>query len=171
MITFIGGALIAGAISGGLLGVIAWSAFASTAEARVAERVVVAIQAGTGDRLARGDVAGSSAGAAGLPPSAVRLATGDTLVLRNDDGRAHRVGAYTIAPGAILELAVTAADSGTFQCSFNAAGRFSLDVVPPLQPATVILPAILIGLPVGGVAGLVGWIARAIGEPDVPMAE
>jgi hypothetical protein len=178
--TFIGLALLVGAVIGGLLGFLAWRGLAAAAEARVAERVLVAIPAGTGERLATGGAAGAAGAsggtgdpaldAGGLPPSSLKLATGDTLVLRNDDTRAHQVGAYSIAPGAALELTVDAADSGTFRCSFNAAGSFALDVAPPLRPSTVIVPAILIGLPLGGIVGVVGWIARSIGEPAAPRS-
>jgi plastocyanin len=158
-------AAIVGAMVGGVLGVLAWRGFTVAAEERAAARVLVAIPAGTGARITSGS---SEDQASGLPPSAVNLSSGDTLVLRNDDSQVHEIGGYSIAPGSVLELTVDPDDSGRFVCTFASAGTFDLDVAPPLQASTIILPATLIGLPVGAMMGLVAWFARSLGGPDEP---
>lgn len=170
--------LAGGALFGALFGLVAWRSFVAAAEARTAARVLVAIPVGTGSLLSGASGATGASGVTGtsgeasdsgtpvLPPSAVSLAAGDTLVLRNDDTQPHEVGDYTIAPGSVLELTVGTADAGSFRCTFVQAGSFEVDVAPPLQAATLIVPAALIGLPVGGMFGLVGWFVRSLGEPD-----
>lgn len=166
LLAVVAATLAGGALFGAAFGFVAWRTFADAAEARVAERVLVSIPAGTGSRLTGPVAPGQSPAPGGLPPAAVRLTSGDTLVLRNDDTQAHQVGDYSIAPGAVLELTVGQADAGRFRCTFVQSGSFVLDVIPPLQPATLMVPAALIGMPVGGMFGLVGWFVRTLGGPD-----
>lgn len=161
------GAALAGMVVGGLLGFIAWRAVAEVAEARLAERVVVTIPAGTAARLAAGDASG---GSSALAPDAVRLAAGDTLLVRNEDSVTHTVGAYSIAPGAVLELTTEPSDGGAFGCSFTAGGSFAVTVVSPLQPASVIVPAGLIGLPVGLLVGVLAVFVRSLDGPGLAHA-
>jgi hypothetical protein len=167
----VAGCLAGGALIGGVLGVIAWRAVADAAADRAGQRVALTIPAGTAVRLASTDAAPGAArpGAAlpgALPPAALALVAGDTLVLTNADSAVHRVGAYSIAPGATLELRVGEADGGTFACSFSSGGSFSLTVAPPIEALAVILPATLIGLPIGLLVAASVVLVGRLEEPD-----
>lgn len=162
MRTILAVAALGGMVLGGALGFISWRAAAAAAEDRIAERVVVTIPAGTAARLASGDPTASEA----LAPASVRLATGDTLLVRNEDAVTHSFGAWSIAPGAVLELAAEPSDSGAFGCSFTTGGSFAVTVVPPLTPASVMVPAGLVGLPLGMLVGVLVLFVRRLDGPD-----
>lgn len=169
---FVAGSIVGGVVVGGALGAIFWltTAAGATAEAAATgaagagQRVLVPIPAGTAERIA----AGTAASAVDLPPAAVGLAEGDTLVVRNDDSVVHRVGTWWISPGAVLELPVRALDAGVFSCTFHPGGTLSLSVARPEGPVSVILPALLLGVPFGAVFGVVGVVFR--GLDDEPAA-
>lgn len=55
----------------------------------------VVVPAGTWDRIRAGE-------AVELIPRRLELATGDTLVIVNDDSEAHQVGPYVVSPGETL---------------------------------------------------------------------
>lgn len=142
----------AGLVVGVLLSV-AWVVGTGGAEGRDPEVVLVAIPAGTAERIARGETTSPI-------PANVSLRPGDTLVVRNDDAVGHAFGGYVIAPGTILSLPVGSADRGRFVCSFHPSGTLALDVVEPPSLGGIVLTGLLVGLPLGlllgGLSVLVG---------------
>ncbi len=159
---FVAGSIVGGVVVGGALGAIFWLTTAAgvAATAGVGQRVLVPIPAGTAERIATG----AATAAVDLPPAAVGLAEGDTLVVRNDDSVVHRVGTWWISPGAVLELPVRALDAGVFSCTFHPGGTLSLSVTRPEGPVAVILPALLLGVPFGAVFGVVGTVFRGLDD-------
>lgn len=142
----------AGLVVGVLLSV-AWAVGTGGFDRRDPEVVLVAIPAGTAERIARGETTSPI-------PANLRLQSGDTLVVRNDDVVGHAFGGYAIAPGTILSLPVGSADRGRFVCSFHPSGTLALDVVEPPSPGGIVVTGLLVGLPLGlllgGLSVLVG---------------
>lgn len=165
---FMLGSLVGGLLLGAILGAIFWLVSPETAPGP-SQRVLVPIPAGTAARIA----AGTAATAVDLPPATLGLSERDTLVVRNDDSVTHRVGSWWISPGAVLELPVAAitASTNVFSCTFHPGGTLELRVAKPDGPASVIVPALLVGLPTGTVIGLVGSVVRRLDdEPEIISA-
>lgn len=130
-------------------------------EERPPEIVLVAIPAGTAERIARGE-------ATNPIPGDLRLRPGDTLVIRNDDVVGHAFGGYAIAAGTAFVLPVGAADGGRFVCSFHPSGSLALEVEGPVSPAGIAVTSLLVGLPIGlllaGLALLIGSLGGSSAE-------
>ncbi|HWP63818.1 MAG TPA: hypothetical protein VNO86_10135 [Candidatus Binatia bacterium] len=146
----------AGLVIGFLLS-LAWVVGTGGVESRDPEIVLVAIPAGTAERIARGETTSPI-------PANVSLRPGDTLVVRNDDVVGHAFGGYAIAPGTILSLPVGSADRGRFVCSFHPSGTLALDVVEPPSPGGIVLTGLLVGLPLGLLLGGLSILVGAL-EP------
>ncbi|MDO8484542.1 MAG: hypothetical protein Q7S35_06310, partial [Candidatus Limnocylindrales bacterium] len=151
--------ILAGLALGMTLGTVAWLALGAEVT-RPPEHVVVTIPSDTAQRIAAG-------APAPVIPADLQLVEGDTLVLQNADAFAHRIGGYTLAPGATLRIPVEAADGGTFACTFHASGSIALDVRPRNEPSGVVAAGLLLGLPLGLVLGGVSWVVRKLDDPGV----
>lgn len=155
--------LTAGLTIGGFLAGASWLAF-SEGPVRAPEQVLVTIPADTAERIAAGT-------ATSAIPADLQLVAGDTLVLRNEDAVSHRIGGYTVAPGATLSVPLATAGGGTFRggtflCTFHPRGSIGLDVRDRAEPWSILPAVILLGLPIGIVVGAVGWVMRGLDAAD-----
>ncbi len=151
-------AATAGGLGVGFILSLAWIAGTGGFDRRGPEVVLVAIPAGTAERIARGESTSPI-------PANLRLRSGDTLVVRNDDTVGHAFGGYTIAPGTILSLSIEPADRGRFVCSFHPSGTLALDVSEPPSPGGIALTSLLIGLPLGLLLGALSILVGRL-EPS-----
>jgi len=149
--------LIAGLLAGLVLSVVAAAAGGGIGE-RGPEVVLVAIPAGTAERIARGE-------ATSPIPADLRLRPGDTLVVRNDDVAVHGFGGYTIPPGTILSLPIAPTDRGRFVCTFHPSGSLALEVGAAVDPLGVATASLLVGLPLGL---LLGGLSLLVGRLEAP---
>jgi hypothetical protein len=79
------------------------------------------IEAGTGDRLDRGEVVE-------LMPTEVRLSVGDTLVIRNADDRDFVVGPYLVRSGETVEQTFQRAQTLVGECTLSGTGEIRIVV-------------------------------------------
>lgn len=141
--------LSAGILFAGGISLATWLAFSAPGGP---DEIAITIPAGTAERVA-----------AGAPPPSIpdrlTFAPGDTLVLRNNDGVEHRIGSYNVPAGETLSVPLqTQAGSDRFACTFHPAGAIGLDVRSPGSPLSMLLPALLLGTPLGIVIGAVWTI-------------
>jgi hypothetical protein len=97
-----------------VLGVLVLSAGGATTRTFV-------VEAGTGERLDRGEVVE-------LMPTEVRLGVGDTLVIRNDDERDYTVGPYRVRAGEELEQTFQRPQTLVGECSLSGTGEVRIVV-------------------------------------------
>ena len=80
------------------------------------------VEAGTGARLDLGlEVE--------LMPTEVRLAVGDTLVIRNEDDRDYTVGPYSVRAGETVEQTFQRAQVLVGECSLSGTGEIQIIVM------------------------------------------
>jgi len=123
-------------------------------DARRSEIDEVLIPRGTAEAIERGD-------AFAFLPNVYALPPGGKLRVINRDLASHTVGNVTVPPGATADVEAPA--SGQLVCTIHPAGYLDIQLKerPPLT--TMILPAILLGVPMGLLAGAAVWVAQKLG--------
>src|SRR5574341_1125436 len=146
--------LAAGVGLAGFISAASWAAL-TDGPLRDPQSVEVRIPEGTAGAIQRG-------AAVSVIPANLRLVQGDRLVLRNEDSVAHRVGNYSVGPGTTLTLPLDKGSSGSLFCSFHPQGSIALDVRARTSLLWVLWPTLVIGLPLGLVAGGVLEVTRRL---------
>lgn len=143
-----------GTVVGGALSLASWVLSGDIA-ARLPQTVEFVIPAGTATRIEAGE------GAPAIPPDFTFL-VGDTLVLRNEDSAAHAMGPYPVQAGSTLRIPLLQATTRSYLCTFHPQGAVDLVVKsrPDLMP--LVWSTLLLGLPLGGGAAGVLWVARSL---------
>jgi hypothetical protein len=111
------GVALVGALVGG---VFAWALLVGNGPEPETHTYVV--EAGTGALLDRGVVVE-------LMPTEVRLAVGDTLVIRNEDDRDYVVGPYSVRAGETVEQTFQRAQVLVGECSLSGTGEIQIIVM------------------------------------------
>lgn len=121
--------------------------------------VEVVVPSGTAEAVAAGQRGDTTL------PDRLELRRGDTLVIRNEDGVAHRMGTSTVPSGHTVRIAVTPALLGAagLACSFHPSG--SIGVAPLARPgiAHTVIPTLLAGVPLSFALVLSVAIASRLG--------
>jgi hypothetical protein len=115
---------------------------------RPTQTVELIIPAGTADRVAGGQ-------AAPAIPDGLNLATGDTLLVRNDDDVSHQLGPMWIPAGTTGSLVFPRSVAGRYSCSFTPAGTFGIQVDQRLTDFERFVYILVSGLPFAAVLTLV----------------
>jgi len=148
--------LIAGVGLAGSISAASWIAL-SDGPLRDSQNVEVRIPAGTAEAIARG-------AAVSVIPADLSLVQGDRLVLKNEDSVPHRVGNYSVGPGTTLTLPLDKGSSGSLICTFHPQGSIALDVRSRTSSLLVLWPTLMLGLPLGLVAGGVLEVTRRLDD-------
>jgi len=117
------------------------------------QRIELIVPAGTAARIAKGEPNPSI-------PTNMIFVTGDTLVIKNQDVAAHRLGPMFIPAGTSASLILSDANNFTYQCSFQTSKVFGLDVQEPVTSGIRLYGILFAGLPLGlmlAVYSLVIW--------------
>ena len=118
------------------------------------------IPPGTADRVANGEAAPSI-------PEGLRLATGDTLVVRNEDGVSHQLGPMWVPAGATGRLVFPRSTTGKYVCSFTPAGYFGIQVDVRLTALERLVYVLISAVPFAAVLTLASvflWFAQRAGS-------
>lgn len=81
------------------------------------------IPAGTGDRIAAGEVID-------VVPAALTVRVGEAIRIVNDDDRGHQVGVFYVGAGESLTQRFNSPGSLTDECDVHSSGAFTLVVLP-----------------------------------------
>ena len=123
---------------------------------RPPQEIELVIPPGTADRVASGEAAPSI-------PDGLKLATGDTLVVRNLDRVSHQLGPVWVPAGASGRLVFPGTVVGRYSCSFTPAGYFGIQVEPRLTDFERFVFILVAGLPFAAVLTVVSvflWFAQ-----------
>jgi hypothetical protein len=123
---------------------------------RPAQVVELVLPIGTADRVAAGEPAPTI-------PDGLRLATGDTLLVRNEDSVDHQLGPMWIPAGTTGQLVFPRTVSGRYSCSFTPAGTFGIAVEQRLTGFERFVYILVAGLPFAAVLTAVSvflWYAQ-----------
>jgi len=123
---------------------------------RPVQEIELVIPAGTADRIAAGE-------AAPAIPDSLRLATGDTLLVRNEDAVDHQLGPMWIPADSTGRLVFPRTIAGRYSCSFTAEGSFGIRVEPRLTDFERFVYILVAGLPFAAVLTVVSvflWFTR-----------
>jgi hypothetical protein len=115
---------------------------------RPTRTVELIIPAGTAERIAGGE-------AAPAIPDGLNLATGDTLLVRNEDDVSHQLGPMWIPAGTTGSLVFPRSVAGRYSCSFTPAGTFGIQVDQRLTDFERFVFVLVSGLPFAAVLTLV----------------
>ena len=130
------------------------------------DRVVeLVIPAGTAKAVAAGQLAP-------FIPASLALTSDRELVVKNEDDVTHRVGLFSIEPGATATIRADPTGK-ELTCTVHPSGYLNVTVDHRPGPLSVILVGIIAGLPFGALFGLISLIAQRLGtEPpeDTPSA-
>src|SRR4026209_2627319 len=110
--------------------------------ARPPGEIVLAIPAGTAEKVARGEQPPS------IPQDMV-FVVGDTLVVKNDDHVDHKLGELWIPANSSAQLSLNEVQNMAFECSFQAGNYFGLEVRQSLTLGTRIYGVLYAGIPLG----------------------
>jgi hypothetical protein len=110
--------------------------------ARAPKVIELVIPAGTAEKVARGETPPTI-------PDSMTLVVGDTLLVKNNDTANHELGPLWIPAGSSASLALDAAESYAYTCSFQPGQYFGLDVHEALTTGTRIYGILYSGLPLG----------------------
>jgi hypothetical protein len=123
---------------------------------RPEKEVELVIPAGTAERVAAGQAAPSI-------PEGLRLASGDTLVVRNLDSVPHELGPLWVPAGTAGRLTFPRTVSEQYTCSFTPVKTFGIVVEPRLTGFERFVFVLVSGLPFAAVLTLISvflWFAR-----------
>lgn len=129
---------------------------------RPAQEIELVIPAGTADRVAAGEPAPSL-------PESLRLATGDTVLVRNLDTVSHQLGPIWVPAGATGRLTFPRTIVGQYACSFTPVGTFGIQVEPRLTALERFVFLLVSGLPYAAVFTLVSvflWFSQKAPSPS-----
>ncbi len=128
--------------------------------ARVVELV---IPAGTARAVAAGEPAP-------FIPASLALTADHELVVRNEDDVTHKVGLFSVEPG---KTATIRADptGNTLTCTVHPSGYLNVTVDHRPGPLTVLVLALVVGLPFGALVALISLVVQRLdAEPPVAPA-
>lgn len=126
---------------------------------RPKREVELVIPPGTAERVAEGQASPSI-------PEGLRMATGDTLVVHNQDDVPHQLGPMWVPPGTTGRLVFPRTITGRYACSFTPVGYFGIQVEPRLTGFERFVFVLVSGFPFAAVLTLVSvflWFARGAG--------
>lgn len=129
---------------------------------RPARTQTFVIPEGAADRVAAGE------NPLALPPSFVLLA-GDTLRFVNHDRATHLIGSWSVPAGAERAVRFARPIDGSLACSVHPLGRLGIDVHPRgVDVGLTVVPTLLLGPGVAGLALAVRAVVRRLGDDDAP---
>jgi hypothetical protein len=152
-------AWIAGALLfGWTLAIVWWAVLSPEAREEITNELV--IPAGTAESIARGS-------SAAFVPGEIALRPGSRLFVVNNDTSEHTIGNAIIPPGAVAELTAPADGEG-FYCTIHPSGFLGIDITQRPHFLTTVVPALLIGVPLGLMSAAAAWVGRRldIGDGD-----
>jgi hypothetical protein len=122
------------------------------------------IPPGTADMVSRGAAPPSI-------PTSLTFSPDDTLHIVNQDSAPHQVGQIVVQPGQEarfpLSFYAPAGQTSRLLCTFHPGSVLELSVKPPRSAGSVLLPALVIGLPLGLAAfAVVGVTSRLDSSSD-----
>jgi len=123
---------------------------------RPAQTVELVIPDGTGERVAAGETAPAI-------PDGVKLATGDTLLVRNQDRVSHQLGPMWIPAGSTARLVFPRTVSARYSCSFTPVRTFGIQVEQRLTGYERFVFFLVAGLPFAGLLTVVSvflWFSQ-----------
>lgn len=128
---------------------------------RPTQVVELVIPAGTAMRVAAGE-------AAPAIPTGLHLATGDTLLVRNEDDVSHQLGPMWIPAGSTGKLVFPRTVTGRYSCSFTPVGTFGIQVEQRLTAFERFVYFLVAGLPFAAVLTMVSvflWFSQRSAPP------
>jgi hypothetical protein len=134
------------------------------ATSRPAQVVELVIPAGTAERVAAGEAAPSI-------PDSLKLATGDTLLVRNQDTVSHQLGPMWIPAGSTGRLVFPRTVTGRYSCSFTPVRSFGIQVEQRLTLFERFVFLLVAGLPFAALFAFVSvflWFSQK--SPSPPRA-
>ncbi|MCS6993921.1 MAG: hypothetical protein N2117_03520 [Anaerolineales bacterium] len=118
---------------------------------RAPRAIELLIPAGTAERMARGEASPEI-------PADMVFVIGDTLVVRNEDSVAHRLGPLFVPAGTSASMKLDRAENFIFECSFQPSNYFGLDVREPVTWETRIYGILFAGVPLGLLLSLYSFL-------------
>jgi hypothetical protein len=132
---------------------------------RPTQEMELVIPPGTADRVAAGETPPSI-------PTGLKLATGDTLIVRNQDSVAHQLGPMWIPPGTTGRLVFPHTLVGRYACSFTPVKYFGIEVEPRLNTFERFVFVLVSGVPFAAVFVLISlffwFVPRGPSTPGTP---
>jgi hypothetical protein len=129
---------------------------------RPEQQVELIIPPGTADQVAGGEPAPAI-------PDGLKLATGDTLLVRNDDSVSHQLGPMWIPAGTTARLVFPRAVSGRYSCSFTPVGSFGIQVEQRLTDFERFVYILVAGLPFAALLTVISvfvWFSQKSPPPS-----
>src|SRR5215208_5158633 len=108
--------------------------------ARAPREITLTIPVGTADQIARGEQPPSI-------PENMSFVVGDTLVVRNEDSKDHKLGPLWIPANSSAQLSLDQEESMAYECSFQPGKYFGLDMREPLTTKTRIFGILYVAFP------------------------
>jgi len=149
LVPFLAGPLLIGVFS-----LLSWFIFTGGVT-RGPMRIEFVIPAGAAGRIAAGEAL------PGIPAKAVFVA-GDVLVLRNEDEANHQFGPFWIPAGTALTIPLERPSTLNYLCTIHPSGAIGLEVLPRHSLLLTLVPAFLLGVPLGAVVSIVVRIAARL---------
>lgn len=110
--------------------------------ARAPKEITLLIPNGTADQVARGEQPPTI-------PENMSFVVGDTLIVKNEDVKDHKLGPLWIPANSSAQLSLDQEDSFAYECSFQPGKYLGLNVNEPLTTATRVYGMLYAGLPLG----------------------
>jgi hypothetical protein len=149
MLKRVGISLLIGLVLGAAISEIPFLFLRETA--RPPQEVVLIIQDGTAEQVARGEQPPSI-------PDEMIFVVGDTFVIKNEDSVDHKLGSLWIPAHASAQMALEQEASLAFECSFQPGNIFGLDVYEPLTTSTRVFGILYTALPMALLISLYSFI-------------
>ncbi len=124
--------------------------------------IILTIPAGTAQLVARGQQPPSI-------PTNMSFVVGDRLIVKNEDSVTHKLGPLLIPANSSAQLALSQAESLSYECSFQPGKYFGLDVGEPLTLGIRIFGIIFVAFPMAILFALYYFFLAGPGkEKNVP---
>lgn len=149
MLKRIGISLLIGLVLGAAISEIPFLFLRETA--RPPQEVVLVIQDGTAEQVARGEQPP-------FIPDEMTFVIGDTFIIKNEDSVDHKLGSLWIPANSSAQMALEQEASLAFECSFQPGNIFGLDVREPLTTSTRIFGVLYTALPMAVLISLYSFI-------------
>ncbi len=137
--------------------------FIKSAAGRGPETITLVIPPGTAQRIAQGQTT------PGIPASQV-FVVGDTLVVKNEDSVAHKLGPLFVPSGTSASLKLDVAQNQTFSCSFYPTKTFGIDVQEPVTFITRLTGILFAAFPLSVLFVVYGFLVRPL-KTEVKVLE
>jgi hypothetical protein len=119
--------------------------------ARPPQEIVLVIQDGTAEQVARGEQPPS------IPDNMI-FVVGDTFTIKNEDSVDHKLGSLWIPANSSAQLHLEEEESLAFECSFQPGNYFGIDVHEPLTLNTRLYGILFAGMPMAVLIALYSLI-------------